>query len=407
MSLIPNFINLTKSNNTSLLSNDGSGNLIIDESNILLNGNVKINNNYDLPITSPINGNYLINSLDKQLSFLSYNPVSISQFEYNYYVSNSGNDLTGDGTISNSFKTISKCMSVINLLSSDINVSINLSSGTYNESILITKSGVSINGSSSIGCILIGDIGVSTTQNSSFYSITEINNLQIIGQVSVLNSTVYSNSTVLSNVIIAPPTNFNCLSVNTTGGLTLADVSIKNSSVLYMTPNTTAINMINGSLSMIGSQITNTPLLNSGTTKNMIVANGSSRVNLFGCSLIQLSSQATVGALIEIANTSNATSSSTINSCLLLFLASTSTSTGSIINFSNTASANTYFFYNNSVKTNYNIGTGSDKYIISKSSTGAINFTFGNILSYNNTNHSIPNTGFVSGYVKTLMKTVL
>ena len=60
-----------------------------------------------------------------------------------------------------------------------------------------------------------------------------------------------------------------------------------------------------------------------------------------------------------------------------------------------------------SAPVNFNIGTGSDKYIIYKTSTGAINFTFGNVLSYNNTNHSIPNTGFVTGYVKTAMKTVI
>jgi hypothetical protein len=394
MSLVPSQINLTNNNIESSIIND--------------NGLFNINNLYKLPNTSPANGSYILNSNNNELSFASFTPPSIKQFEYNYYVSTtSGNDLTGDGSINNSFKTISKCMDIINLLSSDTNVSINLSNGTYNEAVLISKSGVSIIGSSSIGTVIVGDVGINMVQNSSFYSIAEINDVQIVGQVSVSNSNAFSNSTVLSNVVIAPPTNFNCLSVNTTGGATLADITIKNSSVLYMTPNTSAINLINGSLTMIGSQITNSPLLNSGTTKSMIVSSGSSRVNLFGSSLIQLSSQATCGALIDIGNTSNATSSSTINSCILLFLASTSSATASIINFSNTASANTYFFYNNAVKTNYNIGTGSDKYIISKSANGAVNFTFGNVLSYNNLNHSIPNTGFQTGYVKTAMKTVI
>jgi hypothetical protein len=160
---------------------------------------------------------------------------------------------------------------------------------------------------------------------------------------------------------------------------------------------------------MIGSQITNNPTL-ANTIENFIKVNGSSRCNLFGSSLIQSSTSASVKALVDVANTSNATSSSTINNCLLQFTASTSTATGCIVNYSNTASANTYFFYNNAIKSNFNIGTGTDKYIIYKTSSGAgsaINFTFGNILSYNNSNHSIPNTGFVTGYVKTLMKTVL
>jgi len=393
MSLVPSQINLTNNN--------------IETSIINENGLLNINNLYKLPNTSPVNGYYILNSNNNELAFSSFTPPSIKKFEYNYYVSTSGNDSTGDGSINNSFKTISKCIDVINLLSPDLNVSINLSNGIYNEAVLILKSGVSIIGSSSIGCVIVGDIGINMVQNSSFYSIAEINNVQIVGQVSVLNSTAYSNTTVLSNVVIVPPTNFNCLSVNTTGGSILADITIKNSSVLYMTPSTSAINLINGSLTMIGSQITNTPLLNNNTTKSMIISSGSSRVNLFGSSLINASSQANCGALIDIGNTSNATSSSTINNCLLLFLASTLSNTASVINFSNTASANTYFFYNNAVKTNYNIGLTIDKYIISKSSTGAINFTFGNILSYNNTNHSIPATGFVSGYIRTQMKTVV
>jgi hypothetical protein len=297
-------------------------------------------------------------------------------------------------------------MTYINTLGADVNVSINLSSGTYNEAVLINKSGVSIIGSSSTGCIINSDIGINTVQNSSFYSIVEINNVQINGQVSQLNATLYTNSLVLSNVVIAPPAGKNAISIDSTGGGFLADCTIKNSSVIYANNDTIAILLTNGAINMIGSQVTNNPTL-ANTIESFIKANGSSRVNLFGSSLIQNSTSASVKALIEISNTANATSSSTINNCILQFTASTSTASGSVVNFSNSASANTYFFYNNAIKTNFNIGTGSDKYIIYKTSTGAVNFTFGNVLSYNNTNHSIPNTGFVTGYVKTLMKTVL
>ena len=405
MANIPYKLILQKDSNISLIETDSSNNLTITEDNIKLNGSVNINSLYTLPIASPAsNGNYILNSNNNNLSFTPILP-SITQFQYNYYVSTSGDD-SNNGSISAPYKTIGACMTFINTLSSDVNVSINIASGTYNESVLISKSGVSINGSSSIGCIINADIGINMLQNSSFYSICEINNVQIIGQVSVLNSTAFSNSTVLSNVIIAPPTNYNCLSVNTNGGATLADITIKNSSVLYMTPSTSAINLINGSLTMIGSQITNSPLLNSGTIKSMIVSSGSSRVNLFGSSLIQLSSQANCGALIDIGNSSNATSSSTINNCILSFLASTATATGSIMNFSNTASANTYFFYNNYCKTNYSVGIGGQNYIVGKSSTGAVNFTFGNCLA-TATNHTVPNSGFATGWTRTLMNAVI
>jgi hypothetical protein len=406
MSYTPYKLILQKDTNSSLIECDAINNLTITEDNIKLAGNVNINNLYTLPNASPsANGNYILNSNNNVLSFASYTPASISQFQYNLYVSSSGND-SNDGSISSPKLTIAGAMAFVNTLSSNTNVSINLASGTYTEAVLISKSGVSIIGSSSVGCVINGDVGINTTQNSSFYSIVEISNVQINGQISVLNATVYTNSVVLSNIVCAPASGFNCLSANSTGGGLLCDITVKNSSVFYANNDTIAVNLINASLTMIGSQITNNPTLGN-TIENFIKVLGSSRINLFGSSLIQSSTSASVKALVDVANTSNATSSSTINNCLLQFTASTSTASGCIVNYSNTASANTYFFYNNAIKTNFNIGTGTDKYIIYKTSTGAINFTFGNVLSYNNTNHSIPNTGFVTGYVKTLMKTIL
>ena len=45
-------------------------------------------------------------------------------------------------------------------------------------------------------------------------------------------------------------------------------------------------------------------------------------------------------------------------------------------------------------------------YIVLKSSTGAVNFTFGNNLG-TPTNHHVPNTGFATGWTKTLMNAVV
>lgn len=403
-SLQPYKLTLTNATNSSLIETDSSNNITITEDNIKLMGLVNINDLYSLPSASPItDGNYVLNSNSNVLSFASYTPTSVSQFQYNFYVSTSGDD-ANNGSISSPYKTIGACMTFVNTLSVDTNVSINLSSGIYTEAVLINKSGVSIIGNSSVGCVINGDIGINTTQNSSFYSIVEISNVQINGQISVLNGTVYSNSVVLNNIVSAPISNFNGLSVNSTGGGLLADVTVKNS-VFYANNNTISINLINGSLTMVGTQIQNNPAL-SNTTENFIKANGSSRVNLFGCSLYQASNSASVKALIEIANTSNATSSSTINNCIFLFTASTATATGSIMNFSNTASANTYNFYLNYCKCNYNVGIGGQNYIVGKSSTGAVNFTFGNCLGTPN-NHTVPNTGFATGWTRTLMNAVV
>ena len=107
----------------------------------------------------------------------------------------------------------------------------------------------------------------------------------------------------------------------------------------------------------------NNPAINNNTTKNFILVNSASRVNLFGCSLYNASSAANVGALIEIANTSNATSSSTINNCILVFSAGTATAKGSFMNFSNSARATNLNFFLNYCKTNCNVGLGGQNYI--------------------------------------------
>ena len=367
---------------------------------------MNVNDNFTLPITSPATGDYLLHSNNGSLSFASYSPVSVSQFQYNFYVSTSGND-ANNGSISSPYKTISACMNFVNTLSADVNVSINLASGTYTEAVLINKSGVSIIGNSPVNCVINGDVGVITTQNSSFYSVVEVSNVQINGQITMTNATVYTNSLLLSNIVSAPISNFNGLSANSTGGGLLADITVKNS-VFYANNNTVSINLLNASLTMVGTQIQNNPSL-ANTTENFIKAVGASRVNLFGCSLYQASTSASVKALIEIGNTSNATSSSTINNSILLFTAGTATATGSIMNFSNTASSNTYNFYLNYSKTNYNVGLGGQNYIVSKSSSNAgsnVNFTFGNCLGTSG-NHTVPNTGYVTGWTRTLMNAVV
>lgn len=327
-------------------------------------------------------------------------PVAIAQNKFNYYVSAVSGSDANDGSISSPYLTIAACMAFVNTLSVDQAVSINLASGTYNEAVLIAKSGISIIGNSALGCIINGDIGIATTQNSSFYSIIEISNVQINGQVSVLNATLYTNSTILNNAVISPPQGLYCITANTTGGGLLADMTVRNC-VLYTNTDSEGVLLTNASMFLTASQIQNNPVFNANTTKSMIKVIGASRVNLFGCQLIQNSAQANVGALIDIGNTSNATSSSTINNSIFIFGAATSTTTGAIMNFSNTASANTYNFYLNYCKCNVSVNSPNN-YIVLKSSTGAVNFTQGNNLG-TSSNHTIPASGFVTGWVKTTM----
>ena len=155
---------------------------------------------------------------------------------------------------------------------------------------------------------------------------------------------------------------------------------------------------------MVATQIQNSLTLGN-TIQNYVYVNGAGRFNAFGCSLYNASNSASVKALIEIANTSNATSSTTINNCILLFTNPASTTTGAIMNFSNTASANTVNFYNNFCKCNVSVNSPNN-YIVLKSSTGTVNFSQGNNLG-TATVHTIPNTAAFTGWTKTTFSPIV
>lgn len=356
---------------------------------------------YSLPTSKPTADDQLIKfNLDGSSSFINVSSVlSLSQNLYNFYVSESGDD-ANDGSIYKPYKTIAGCLYYVNALPSDINICINLAAGNYN-GFFITKAGVSIIGSSNNTCIINGNITIISSQNSSLFSTTEFKNLRINGAVNHNNTTIYANSLIIDNVISASPsTSFNII---TSGGGIMANCVINNS-VVYVS-NTNSIVMNNSYLSMSGTNITNNPDL-SPTIEQFIVLNGNSYCNIYGCSLIQKSSSSSVKALIEVANTTNAFSLSTINNCSLIFSDSASGTTGSIMNFSN--NGNTDFnFFNNYCKCN--ISTNApNAYLVLKDSltSGLVNFNFGNNLGTPD-NHNIPNTGAFSWWVKTKMNEVV
>ena len=327
---------------------------------------------------------------------------------YNYYVSSqSGSDLTGDGTLYNSWKTIGKAITVINTLSADTPVVINLSAGNYTENITITKNNVSISGSNAIATTITGNILFDMAQGTGFYSIGLLSNLTIIGGwVEHRNSTNYNNTLSISNVISATANGKNNFIFQTTGVGLLGDCTMNNC-VVYANADTSPVLVNNSALFMVGCQIQNSLVLGS-TIQNYIYVSGAGRCNLFGCSLYNGSTSANVKALIEVANTSTVTSSTTINNCILMFTSPTSTTTGSIMTFSNSSSSNTVNFYNNYVKSNVSTGAPNN-YIVLKTSSNVgstVNFTFGNCIG-GNVSHTVPNTGYVVGWTKTAMNPVV
>ncbi len=67
----------------------------------------------------------------------------------NYYVSPSGTNSLGDGSISNPWFSIGHAISTLSSIAGDIQASINISAGTYTDNLTINKSGIALIGASS------------------------------------------------------------------------------------------------------------------------------------------------------------------------------------------------------------------------------------------------------------------
>ena len=323
----------------------------------------------------------------------------------NYYVSSSGSNASGNGSITNPWGTIGYAVSVLNALVGDITAVINVASGQYSEAdIIVTKSGVSIIGSNAISTIFTGDIYFNMAVSSLFYSVGQLANISVYGCIYHANLHLFSNSLSISGIISAPPNGKSCVIMSGGAGIG-GDCTINNNSILYANSDTTPIVLNqNASLSGIGMSIQNNPSL-SFTLQNYIRVLDSARCNLFGCSLINSSNNANVGALININNTVNVTSSSTINNCIFLYPAGVATTTGAIINFTNTASSNTVNYYNNFSRS-FLTQNAPNNYIMLKSGGGAVNLSQGNNLGRTG-GHNIPATGAFTGWTKTTFPAVV
>jgi hypothetical protein len=386
MSYLPQSLVLKNGINSFTINNNGTA--------------LKLYNKYELPNANPSTNQVMIWGSGGVSSF-----TNLITNVNNYYVSNSGNDTSGTGSIYSPWASVTKAVNILNALSGDINAVINVQVGIYTETIpTITKSGISIVGASTLPnlSVINSNITFNMSQNSSSYSVGGLANLEVNGVIEHDNSTIYPNSLVINNIISIAPTNKNCIVTSGTGGGILGDMTIQNS-ILYMCDNTTAISISSTSVAMVNSQINNNPLLSIGT-QSMIICGGSGRVNLFGCILTQTSTASTVQPIISIVNSANATSSSTISSSTIQYTSATSdagTGLKCCIRFNNASSANTYNLLNNlficqgATTTNGVIG---QILCVQKASAGAVALSyFGN--SGGATANHLPNAG--SGLTKT------
>ena len=177
-----------------------------------------------------------------------------------------------------------------------------------------------------------------------------MNGVLINGTVEVRNSTLYPNTTNLSDMIFVPPTSKNGLITSNSGLGIKCDITVQRSA-FYVNDNTICILNNGGGISLISCNMSNNPFMTAGT-QQFIRVSSFGRINIFGCTLTQSNTSASCLALVEVSNDATATTSSSIISNTFTYTSSTVGSTKFCILFSNTSSSNTYNILNNTFTDN-------------------------------------------------------
>jgi len=330
------------------------------------------------------------------------------KFLNNYYVSPSGTNALGDGSISNPWFSISHAISTLSAIVGDIQATINISAGTYTENLTINKSGIALIGASSNLPNLTtinGDILFDMTNNTSFFSVGGLENIQLNGTLEHRQTNIYTNSLNVINCLFFAPSGKSAIGTIGTGGGLLGNMTIQ-ASLIYMCDNTIAVDINNTAISMINTQLTNSPILAVSAT-SFITVSGAGRINLFGCSIFQSSSVSTVDPLIVVNNNSTVTSSSTINSCILVYTSGASdagTGNKCCVKFSGSASMNTYNLVYNYFRC-IGASTGSpNNQCIQKTGAAALAIIFGSNVAGSPAHHIAPASG---SYTKTALLAVI
>jgi len=436
-------INNTQGSRTVFLNSNSYvfDNNIISNENVILN-NAKaltLNNNFDVDNIKLYKANEVLGSfiLDNQTgsktdfrgasSYLFSNDVSIGdnttskklylnnveikppvQFLNNYYVSPSGTNANGNGSISNPWGTISHAISTLSAIVGDIQATINISAGTYTENLTINKSGIALIGASSNLPNLTtinGNILFDMTNNTSFFSVGGLENIQLNGTLEHRQTNIYTNSLNVINCLFFAPSGKSAIGTIGTGGGLLGNMTIQ-ASLIYMCDNTIAVDINNTAISMINTQLTNSPLLAVSAT-SFITVSGAGRINLFGCSIFQSSSVSTVDPLIVVNNNSTVTSSSTINSCILVYTSGASdagTGNKCCVKFSGSASMNTYNLVYNYFRCVGATTGAPNNQCIQKLGTAALAIIFGSNVAGSPAHHVAPASG---SYTKTALSAVI
>ena len=304
---------------------------------------------------------------------------STTSFSYNYYVSNiSGNDITGDGNISNPYQTITKALAVAGTIADSNPVIINLACGTYTENITINRNNTYITGGStslSSATVINGSVTIDMTSSSLFIVVGGLSSVQVTNII-YQNSVAKDQNYIVTDCIIVPGNGVSGIELTDTSVGGNGNMTVQNS-IVYMS-DTTAVSVSNSRISFINTQITNNPGL-ANATVSMVVTSGTGGVNMFGTSVIQNSTSSTVQPLVDITNSVATGSVMTLNNAILTYTSATSDSgTGAkcCVRFSNSASVSMNMI--NNLLTCIGATTGSPNIqSVQKTGAGTVSLNYG------------------------------
>jgi len=329
-------------------------------------------------------------------------------FTYNYYVSPTAGNNSNSGSITAPWATLAYALSAIGSVADTISVTINLSAGTYAESVSVTRNNTYINGASTslpTATQVTGRITFAISTGGSGQILGGIQGVFCGGLTANFPGTNATTISVSDCVILGISGSVPLSATNLSSGN--CDMTVQNS-IVY-TYDTTGVQIVSCKINFINSQITN---ILPTYTGNLIQLLGYGAVSLFGCSVTNSSTSATAGALIKFANTLTIPYQSVINSSILQFTSATVDTGGNkfCIQYSPNAGVGTnttICIFNQMINEGSRTTNGSAGQYLSvqkTTGTGLTTFLYGNNIGGATANHLPNNTAGV--FVKTAYITV-
>jgi hypothetical protein len=168
-------------------------------------------------------------------------------------------------------------------------------------------------------------------------------------------------------MLFVPAFGKNALLVSNSGLGIKGDTTVQNSQ--FYISDTIGLLSSGGSINLISCNLNNNPAF--AAAVQFIKIGGFGRVNLFGNTLTQDNTSALCPAIVDISNDATVTSSSSIVSNIIKYTSSVVGASKFCINFSNTASSNTYNILNNTLTTYTSTTNGTPLNFVCVQKTGA------------------------------------